>query len=71
MALGSKEEEGDQHIIVVEERSSLTRVEEFKVQEWNLHSINLHPTYTKQRLDQDLIRRSKLIVEDNLVNIRH
>jgi hypothetical protein len=55
----------------VEERSSLTRVEEFKVQEWNLHSINLHPTYTKQRLDQDLIRRSKLIVEDNLVNIRH
>ncbi len=56
MALGSKEEEGDQHIIVVEERSSLTRVEEFKVQEWNLHSINLHPTNTQSRLNKDLTK---------------
>lgn len=53
MALGSKEEEGDQHIIVVEERSSLTRVEEFKVQEWNLHS---HPTNTQLTLNKDLTK---------------
>ncbi len=56
MALGSKEEEGDQHIIVVEERSSLIRVEEFKVQEWNLHSINLHPTNTQLTLNKDLTK---------------
>jgi hypothetical protein len=40
----------------VEERSSLTRVEEFKVQEWNLHSINLHPTNTQSRLNKDLTK---------------